>query len=62
MGNISFSFNYTWIFWEQKILIVAVLQVEFLPILGVYMAWAAQQSVVAIVWFSSSIGDRSGQI
>ena len=41
------------IFWEVKISIFAVLQVEFYPILGVYKTWAAQRSVVS-VWFSSS--------
>ena len=37
------------IVWELKISIVVVLQVEFLPIHGVYKTSAAQQSVVAVV-------------
>lgn len=43
-----------------------VLQLEFLSILAWYKTSAAQQSVVAVVWFSSSwcsihtLGDKSG--
>ena len=36
------------IVWELKISIVAVLKVEFLPILAVYKTLAVQQSVVAV--------------
>ena len=35
LGNIIIYFNYTVIIWELNISIVAVLQVEFLPIFGV---------------------------
>ena len=49
LGNITFSFNSTlYIFLElpYDIQIVAVLQVEFLPILGVHKTQAAQHSTV----------------
>ena len=44
--------------WELKISTVAVLQVEFLPILSVYKTWAAQQFyayAVAFKWCSIGI-------
>ena len=39
-------------FWTEDINCCS--QVNYLPILGVYETWAAQQSVVTVVWFSSS--------
>ena len=37
LGNITFSFNSTWIVWELNISIaISVLLVKFVPILGAY--------------------------
>ena len=42
------------ILWELKLYILAVLQVDFSPVLGGYKTCSAQQFAVLLLWFSSS--------
>lgn len=53
--------HHLFLVYDVRILIVGVLQVEYLPVVAEYKTSAALQTVVAVILlYTFSIGDRSG--